>query len=122
MRVRSTAAEPGSEGGEDPVSAGSWLPVRYRDFYDLPRLVAVEYRGRAYLFDSPFDDEVDDYADCYTVYRLPENLVGRLDDSSWEGLLSDAEEVGRVSLADVEFDVTKRERMNDSVFRQLDIS
>ncbi len=83
--------------------------MRYRDFYDLPRLVAVEYRGCLYLLDSPFDDQTDDYADHYTVYRLPGRLVARLDDPTWADLPSAGVEVGRVSTADVEFDATKRQ-------------
>ena len=32
-----------------------WIPIRYRDFYDVPRAVVVEFRGKLYLFDSLFD-------------------------------------------------------------------
>lgn len=98
-----------------------WLSVRYRDFYDVPRLIAVEHGGRVYLFDSPFDDEIDDYADHYTIYRLPQGVVARLEDPSWEGLAAGGEEIGRVPVTDVEFDETKRERLNASVFRRLGV-
>lgn len=103
------------------MSAEGWLSVRYRDFYDLPRLVAVEYHGYIYLFDSEFDDEVDDYVDHFTVYRLPQSALARLDDRSWADLSSAGEEVGRVAVADVEFDGTKRKSLNDSVFERLGI-
>jgi len=103
------------------MSVGSWLPIRYRDFYDVPRLVVVKYHGCLYIFDSPFDDELDDYADHFTVYRQPESAIARLDDPSWAGLSSGGEEVGRVAVADVEFDETKRESVSDSVFTLLGI-
>ena len=49
----------------------TWLPIRYRDFYDLPRAVVVEFRDEMYLFDCLFDREIDEYESTYTVYLLP---------------------------------------------------
>jgi hypothetical protein len=103
------------------MSAEDWLSLQYRDFYDVPRVVAVEYHGHVYLFDAPFDDEIDDYADHYTIYRLPASAVARLDAPSWEGLPSLGEEIGRIPVPEVEFDETKRQRLNASVFRRLGI-
>jgi hypothetical protein len=68
------------------MSNGAWLPIRCRDFYDVPRLVAVEHQGSGYLLDSPFDEEAGEYADHYTVYRLPGSATGRLDEPSWAEL------------------------------------
>jgi hypothetical protein len=105
------------------LSSEGWLPVQYRDFYDVPRLVAVEHQGRVYLFDSPFDDDLDEYVDHYTIYRLPESAGTevKLKDASWEGLVSAGEEIGRISVTDVEFDETRRERLHASVFRRLGV-
>lgn len=103
------------------MSPETWLAMRYRDFNDVPRLVAVEYRGHVYLLDAPFDDEIDDYSDHYTVYRLPESEGARLHDLSWERLPSLGEELGRVPVVEVEFDETKREALTDAVFRRLGI-
>ena len=101
------------------MTTGTWLPMRYRDFYDVPRLVAVEYHGRVYLFDSPFDDRLDDYADEYAVYRLPKAEVASLDNPSWEGLVAASEQIGTVKVSDVTFDETGRACLNDSVFTRL---
>jgi hypothetical protein len=49
--------------------AMDWAPIRYRDFYDLPRIFITSYNGQDYLFDCPFDDELDDYPDSYRVYQ-----------------------------------------------------
>ena len=103
------------------MNQGTWLPLRYRDFHDVPRLVAVEYRGRVYLLDSPFDDAIDDHSEHYTVFRLPASAVARLDDGSWEGLPHLAEEISRVRVPDVEFDEPKPQRLSDSLFRRLGI-
>lgn len=48
----------------------SWAPIQFRDFYDVPRMFTVTLGGVIYLFDCPFDDEIDDYPDSYEVYRL----------------------------------------------------
>jgi hypothetical protein len=121
MPIRAAAAEPCPEVGEDSMSGEGWLSMRYRDFYDVPRLVVVEYGGRLYLLDSPFDEESDDYAEHYTIYRLPEDAVAMLEEPSWERLPSIGEEMGRVRVTDVEFDQTKRGRLNPSLFRRLGI-
>jgi hypothetical protein len=48
------------------------IPFHYVEFYDLPRTIAVTHRGKLYLLQSAFDEKLDDYADAYTVYKLPE--------------------------------------------------
>lgn len=102
------------------MTPSSWLPIRYRDFYDVPRLVIVAYEGTHYLFDSPFDDDVDDYVGEYVVYRLPESAVAKLEEPSWTGLPSLGEELWRVSVDLVEFDRSRRQFVSDSVFRHLE--
>lgn len=104
------------------MSTINWLPMRYRDFYDVPRLVAVRYGPTTYLFDSPFDDDSDEYLDEYIVHRLPEDVDARLEEASWAGLTALGEEVGRVPIDDVEFDSTRRECVSESVFRHLGIT
>jgi hypothetical protein len=99
--------------------AMDWAPIRYRDFYDLPRIFITSYNGQDYLFDCPFDDERDDYPDSYRVYQLPalskEDLQG-----SWEHLSGLAVNfLGEVPVAEVQFDPTKRERINATIFRDL---
>ncbi len=96
-----------------------WAPIRYRDFYDLPCIFITSYEGKDYLFDCPFDDELDDYPKSYRVYQLPalskEDLQG-----SWERLPGLAAAfLGEVPVAEVQFDHTKRERINTAIFREL---
>lgn len=104
------------------MSESSWLPIRYRDFYDLPRLVAVEFQGSVYLFDAPFNESAGQYSAEFTVYRLPAKLSAQLDEPSWRGLTALGEKVGRVPTESVKFDPTRRRFIKDSVFRQLDIA
>jgi hypothetical protein len=103
------------------MTSSSWLPFRYRDFYDVPRLIAVDHEGRTYLFDSPFDDTADEYRDDYTVYLLPDEVVPELEDGSWARLPSVGTQVGKVPVGDVLFDRTKRRAMNKVVFAILDV-
>ena len=97
----------------------NWVNIRYRDFYDLPRIFIASYEGRQYLFDCPFDDELDDYPASYRVYLLPALSEAELA-GSWEHLPERATEfLGAVPLAAVQFDVTKRASINTAVFSSL---
>jgi hypothetical protein len=88
-------------------------------FYDLPRLMAVEYAGSAYLFDSRFQDDEDEYASEYVVYRLPRHAAASLDGASWDALPGDAAEVGRVHVEDVRSDDTRRRFVGRSALDRL---
>jgi hypothetical protein len=97
----------------------SWATIHYRDFYDLPRIFITTYDGKQYLFDCPFDDQLDDYPNSYRVYQLPalseEELQG-----SWEHLPELAVSfLGAIPVTAVEFDPTKRERIKTAIFREL---
>jgi len=106
-----------SEGSSDPTS--DWPAIRYRDFYDVPRAVVVEWQGSLYLFDCLFDHDVDDYEPAYVVSRVPNELRDRIDEVSWTDLGHRSEHVGVVPTADVEFDATYRRRINPAVFDRL---
>jgi hypothetical protein len=92
-----------------------WLPIRYADFYDVPRLFAVEH-DPVFVFDCPFDDDGDEYRDTYRVLRVPSlPLSGELDFAASSG-----EQVGEVPVVDVEFDETRRRAIRASVLDSLD--
>ncbi len=97
----------------------NWAAIRYRDFYDVPRIFITALDGKQYLFDCPFDDELDDYSDRYCVYQLPVILDDDLE-GSWERLPDRAVcLLGAVPVAEVQFDPTKRERINTTVIEGL---
>jgi hypothetical protein len=93
--------------------------MRYRDFYDIPRAIVVEWHGRLYLFDCLYDYDADDYESAYTVYRLPDDIRAQLDEMSWTDLGHRGEKVGSIETAHVEFDKTKRKGLDPAVFDQL---
>ena len=96
-----------------------WATIRYRDFYDIPRIFIAAHDETQYLFDCPFDDDLDDYSDRYRVYQLPAILEDELE-GSWERLPERAESLfGSVPVGDVQFDPTKRQRINTTVIKTL---
>lgn len=96
-----------------------WADIRYRDFYDLPRIFITNYQGQLYLFDCPFDDELDDYPDSYRVYQLPALTEAELE-GSWEDLPNLATSFLGVSpVSEIQFDSTKRECINTAILNKL---
>jgi hypothetical protein len=92
------------------------IPIRYRDFYDIPRAFLVERAGEVYFFDCAFDDRLDEYPDTYRVYVLDANSVRHGDEGSWEYLRSVGRFLGEALITAVEFDPTRRATVEDSVF------
>ncbi len=97
----------------------SWIPIRYREFYDLPRSFLAERAGAAYFFDCPFDERIDDYPDHYRVYRLASRPAATTDSGSWAALASGASFIGEVPLAAIRFDPTRRAAIDDTIFGLL---
>lgn len=102
------------------VTTAKWLPIRYREFHDVPRAIVVEYRGDLYFLSCLFDEEIDDYPEHFSVYRLPEDANDWLDDiSDWSDLTSKGVCVGTIRVADVRFDDTKRKSIDDRALNFL---
>ena len=96
----------------------SWAPIRYRDFYDFPRMFVVEYGNRVYLFDCPFDDELDEYGGDYAIYVMPFDTPVP-DSGSWEMLRHCGDLLGRVPTGAVTFDETRRRAIDSRVIDLL---
>jgi len=98
------------------MSENNWLPIHYRDFYDIPRAFVVEHEGRDYFFDCPFDDELDEYPAEYKVYRLPTAAVPTEAGQSWAHLSGVGQYLGRVATTQVPFDPSRRDAVSAKVF------
>jgi hypothetical protein len=97
----------------------TWATIRYRDFYDIPRIFIAAHDGTQYLFDCRFDDEIDDYSDRYRVYQLPAIPEDDLE-GSWDRLPERAVcLLGAIPVADVKFDPTKRQRIDTAVIKAM---
>ena len=96
-------------------------PIRYRDFWDVPRIFFVEEAGRLYLFDCQFDEVTEDYPDVYQVFLMPP--LSEADYAgSWAPLYQRATaKVGEVPVAAVRFDPTRRQAIDPVVFAALQL-
>jgi hypothetical protein len=94
-----------------------WVPISYRDFYDVPRAFVVSYKGRVLFFDCPFDEGVDDYPEGYEVYRLSKEGERIAQSSSWERLASYGRRLGSLPVSEVRFDRTRRAAIDDQALR-----
>jgi hypothetical protein len=93
-----------------------WLPIRYRGYWDVPRMILVRHANRLYLLDCPFDHELDEYPDHFTVYQLPNIGDGDTPDD-WTTLPGCAVRVvGEVPVTAVTFDPTKRAAIRADMF------
>lgn len=96
-----------------------WTKIKYLGFWDVPRNFLARHDGRLYLFDCPFDRDLDDYPDEYRVYLLPpledEDLP-----KDWTTLPARAiREIGIIPISEITFDPTKREKIDVSALTQL---
>jgi hypothetical protein len=96
-----------------------WIPIRYRDFFDIPRAFVVEYTGDLYFFDCPFDQRVDEYPDHYDVYCPKASVSLDLTADWWQSFGAGGSFVGTVPTQQVQFDVTRRAAVDESIFDLL---
>jgi hypothetical protein len=96
-----------------------WATIKYREFWDVPRIFLVQHQGKLFLFDCPFDEATEDYPDQYRVYILPELTDDELA-GSWDKLSSQATRfLGEVPVNSVLFDPTKRKEIDTKVLDDL---
>ncbi len=96
-----------------------WVPIRYRDFWDVPRIFLAHYENKLLLFDCRFDDDVEDYPKHYKVYILPD-VAEEVLAGSWAELHALATQyLGEVAIDKVRFDATKRREIDAAVLDEL---
>ena len=84
-----------------------WYNIEYREFHDVPRIVIASKGSDTFLFDCPFDEEIDEYPDYYRVYLMPP--LGDEDTSgSWEGLeLRALKELEHIPIHELPFEIKR---------------
>jgi hypothetical protein len=101
------------------TTMNTWLPIKCRGFWDVPRVFLVHYDGSLLLFVSPFLEELDEYADSYGVYVLPEATEESLP-SDWTTLIPRASHfLGEIAVQNVTFDSTRRKQMRADLLEAL---
>ena len=101
------------------MGGSRWVPIRYREVWDVPRIFVVSYGNNLLLFDCPFDEEIEDYQDLYHVYLMPllteQDLAG-----SWGNLAERAtEHLADVPISRVHFDPSMRQSVDASLLDEL---
>lgn len=91
------------------------VAFRYGDFYDVPRLIILRYKGKLLLLQSAFSDALDEYPNVYSVYELPESAEPLLS-GSWIFLEQmTLTSIGEIPVSAVKFDSTKRKTLDPSI-------
>jgi hypothetical protein len=97
----------------------TWADIDYRDFWDVPRIFFVRHQGRLFLFDCPFNDDIEDYGETYTVYVMPELSEAEWG-GSWAHLSQKAtQRLGEIPIDQVQFDPSKRRQIDTAVLNAL---
>src|SRR5437870_2205879 len=97
----------------------SSVPVRYRDFWDVPRIFIVEHEGHNYLFSCPVDEATEDFGDQYHVYLLPKLEQSPLR-GSWADLPAKAiQRLADVPISRVRWDPTRRKEIDIALLDEL---
>lgn len=93
-----------------------WAKIKYREFWDIPRIFFVEHSSCLYLFDCQFDGELDDYPESYQVFLMP--ALSEADFAgSWADLWQRAvKKIGDIPVSAVRFDPTKRAAIDAEAF------
>jgi hypothetical protein len=97
------------------------VPFQYVEFYDVPRTLALRYKGKLLLLQSAFDHIQDEYPADYTVYLLPESVEGQLASGSWKFLSGEThlEALGQIPIKNVRFDPSSRKEIDASILDQF---
>ncbi len=93
------------------------IPFQYGEFYDYPRMITLHHEGEWFFLISAFDEGADDYPDFYDVYLLPFRTQAALDANPcfWMDL-SIAHPLGRIAIAEVGLDPTRRRTIDGEAF------
>jgi hypothetical protein len=97
-----------------------WAPIRYRDFYDVPRIFILKASGDWLLFDCPFDEATDEYHDDYAVYLLEATTAAALDGGAWPSPASTLKTpIATVPVSAVTFDPTRRHAVRGDLLSRI---
>jgi hypothetical protein len=95
------------------------VPIQYMGFWDVPLVFLARHQGQTYLFDCPFDEELDDYLDRYRVYLMPSVHENDLP-KDWTTLSARATRyLGDVAVKSVRFDPTGRQSIDAAIFDEI---
>jgi hypothetical protein len=101
------------------MSDRRWIPIRYRDFWDVPRIFLAQDGAQSYLFDCNFDEATGDYPDTYKVYTIP-TITDESLPKDWDLLLPMVTAyLGEIPLQRVQFDASRRRFIDPTILDEL---
>ena len=113
-------ADTGEQWRWNPVFKGRWengmVKIKYREFWDVPRLFIFHLDCDIALFDCRFDESIDEYPECYKVYGISREVQVS---EKWNRISEEGQFWGEVKVADVKFDETKRREMDLECFKSF---
>lgn len=96
------------------------LPFRYGGFWDVPRFILLRYDGKVLYLQSPFDEELDEYPDYYTVYLVPDSMGESCLSVDWKRFdNAPLTRVGQIPISAVKFDSTLRKSLDSSCLEPI---
>lgn len=101
------------------MTESTLVPIRYREFYDVPRAIVVEFDKQLYFLDCKFDNDADDYSQYYDVFNLVGVELADLDDLDWSTLPERGDKIGQMAVANVRFDESRRKYIDGSELKQV---
>jgi len=91
-----------------------YIPIKYREFYDIPRLFIVRYCENTFLFVCEFDEYIDDYSNQYNIYKLKQ-IDNEIMNGDWNTLYNKHIKIlGNAYVNEICFDETKRKGIEES--------
>ena len=95
------------------------VKFRYGGYWDVPRDIVFRYRDQLFLFLSSFDEDLDEYPDDYSVYRVPTSYPSS-EIESWMYVPTESfTYLGQIPIRSVTFDATLRKELDASVLDPL---
>jgi hypothetical protein len=95
-------------------------PFSYGGFYDVPRCLVLRYRGKRFLLQSAFDEDLDEYSTDYSVYVVPESADDSSPACSQEFLSrTPLSRIGQIPIDQVTFDSTRRKELDASILNRF---
>jgi hypothetical protein len=111
--------EPTDEGSDFLVCEADlceMTPFSYGRFWDVPRYIALRYKGKHFLLQSVFDEDLDEYPSEYSVYAAPAPADDSQPVCSSEFLSKmQTSCIGKIQIDQVTFDSTKRKELDASI-------
>ena len=96
-----------------------WQPIWYSAYWDLPRYIYTTDGQRAFVLDCPFDAELDDYPDRFSVYAAPVLAMPTSRREPWAGPAQDSLTLlGTVALDRTHLDPTWRKELDWRVLEE----